>query len=191
MVLPQSWGARGGAGTGLRVCCVAWAVLGTELGSHPHEIQETPNWTGLHTMNNQRETMVQKRHRYCSESTSRLPGVELGCTILDLMNLRRFVFIYTVTGDKMDFSSYSFSFFLSLDFIKELVGLFHKIVIILQSVQRKERKLLSQISIQKWFGMLQKGKTLPSMPWLIFRRVPEKSLRFWACLAYPGPLSVK
>lgn len=39
--------------------------------------------------------------------------------------------------------------------------------------KKKERKSLSQISIQKWLGMPQKSKTLLSMPWLMFRRIPE------------------
>lgn len=47
--------------------------------------------------------------------------------------------------------------------MEELVGLFHNIVSIFQSVQKKERKSLSQISIQKWFGMPQKGKILLSL----------------------------
>lgn len=71
--------------------------------------------------------------------------------------------------------SYLLSFLLSQDFIKELVDLFHNTVSIFQSVQKKERKSLSKISIQKGFGMPQKRQTLLSMSWLIFRRIPENA----------------
>ena len=154
----RSWGAWGDAGTGLKVCCVVCAVVGTELGSRLCEIRERPKRRSCpHTTNIQRETTVQKLPSYWSESTFRLPGVELGCTNLDfVMYPRRFV--SSSSHDwRQNEAFHSLQHLLGQDFIKELVSLFHNLDSIFQSApERNENHFYKSQS--QLFGMHQKAK---------------------------------
>lgn len=137
------------------------------------EIRESPKRRSCpHTVNIQRKATVQKLLSYWSEPTSRLPGVEPVCTILDfVMNPRRFV--SSSNHDcRQNEVFYSLQHLLDQDFSKEWVGPFHNFDSTFQSTPERNEKCL----IQKWLGMHQKAKqNYICLSWLLkgYQKMPQ------------------
>lgn len=170
----SSWGPWGDAGTGLKVSCVACAVVGTELGSRPCEIRGRPKRRScLQAMNIQREMTIQKLPSYWSESTSQLPGVELGCTSLDfVVNPRRFV-----SSSNHDWRQIGFAFtpaFTGSGHTKKPVSLSHHPDSIFQSAPKGMKIIFTNLN-PKVIWHTSKSKMILSMPWLTFTRIPENA----------------